>query len=248
MIYNYVLRMMKNIKVNNLNIRFYSSSIGFKNKALILLNGLPGKPKDYEVISKLNNLGFDVFMPEYEGTWDSSGSFLSTHPAFAIDEFIKSIVCGINISGALKYSTDNIYVLGSSFGGWVGLSINNFNTLKKVCLLSPVIKFQHVRNISTLGDYLKQTFPNDYRFEYSNWSLLINDKIEKNESVLTSQPDKVMIVAGRNDDQIDINEIVQFSKSRDIKLDIEDVGHITFSKISEEIMIKILKFFDISRL
>jgi hypothetical protein len=52
-----------------------------------------------------------------------------------------------------------------------------------------------------------------------------------------------MIVAGRNDDQIDINEIVQFSKSRDIKLDIEDVGHITFSKISEEIMIKIMKFF-----
>lgn len=235
---------MINIKLNNINSRFYPSTLGFRNKTLVLLNGLPGKPKDYEVISKFNSFGFDVFLLEYEGTWNSSGKFLITHPALAIDGFMQSIVKGINISEKQQYKTEHIYVIGSGFGGWVGLSLSDSDYIKKVCLLSPVITFKRVKNIDTLGDYLKTNFPIEYRFEFSDWLLLVNDKLIKNNDISTLKPEKVMIISGSIDDQIDINEIIEFSKIRNLKLLIENTGHITLSRISEEILIKIMSFFD----
>lgn len=234
---------MKIITFNNLNLSFYPSSVGFQDKTILFLPGIPSKPREYEAVAKFNSLGYDVFIPEYEGTWNSSGIFLDRHPAYSIDQLISKISEGLRFN-EFNYTSKNIYILGSSFGGWVALALENRPEIKKVCLLSPVIKFKNVNGISTLASYLKEQFANEYRFVDKNWTALINDEMLIQRKDLQDLTHKIMIIAGELDDQINAHEIEKFSKCNNINnYYVDKVGHITFSKITNSQFDRIVKFF-----
>ena len=112
---------------NNVFFEYFPSNSSHR-KAMVILTGVPGKPKKYDIFERFNQEGFDVFFPRYEGTWESKGNFLSPSPVVAIDSLIEAIHNGITLTGQLKgqvYKSDEVFVLGSSFGGGVALVLQD---------------------------------------------------------------------------------------------------------------------------
>ncbi len=54
---------------------------------------------------------------------------------------------------------------------------------------------------------------------------------------------KILIIAGKNDDEISEKDIKKFGKLKNIKVNMHDLGHITLSKIPSFILKEILEFF-----
>lgn len=221
-----------------------SPQVNSDKKAIIFLLGLPGSPKEYEMFQYFKSEGFDIFLPRYEGTWESKGEFLERAPSIAIDDLINTLKKGIVLTDGNVYKSKNIYVLGTSFGGGVSLNVSPKN-IKAVCALSPVISFRNVNKIDTLGTYLSMQEKNNYRFVSTQWDKLISDTLYSPITDMLVSPEDVLLIAGKNDDQISYTEIQEFATKKGISnIDIKDMGHITFSKITKEIQTRISDFFN----
>lgn len=234
---------MKSHIYNKIYFEYLLAPHDGRRKTLIILPGVPSKPKNHEIFEKFCHEGFDVFYPRYEGTWESHGEFLERNPVASINEFIDALVSGVVVLDGNEYLTKGIFLLGSSFGGMIALTIEDRAEIKKICAMSPVVSFKRVSGIDTLEDYLQKTMLNSYRFGHHNWMRLINDEIVSLEKLLI-YPHKVFVLAGEYDDQIKIKDIRFFVEINGIEnFKIEASGHLTLSKISESILNSILIFF-----
>lgn len=236
---------MKTIRTSQYRNLFFTYSLSHNQSlgTIILLSGLPSNPfSKNSLIRSLSAQNYDIFFPRYEGTWESTGEFLKRSPSKSIIEFIQALKIGINIENK-KYVAKKIFILGVSFGGGIALDIADKNIVDKVCAISPVISFKKVNGINTLEDYLKTKYNKDYRFNSSNWSRLLNNKIWNLEKENIKNPNKVLIVAGKNDTTIKKEDVVNFSNKNKIEMSLYDFGHITLSKITEQMYKEILGFF-----
>ena len=145
---------------------------------IMLLDGLPSNPLNKEkLMENLAKKNYDVFFPRYEGTWESKGEFLKRSPSEIIIEFISILKRGIKIKNK-EYKAKKIFILGSSFGGGIGLDIaSQQDLIDKICVTSPVISFRKVKGIETLENFLKNAHKDHYHFNPKNWKKLIKDKI-----------------------------------------------------------------------
>lgn len=185
---------------------------------VILLDGLPSNPlSKNQLTQKLAEQNYDVFFPRYEGTWESKGEFLGRAPSEAIIEFIEALKKG-TILGDKKYQARKVFVLGSSFGGGVGLDIATKYSVGKICVTSPVISFRKVKGIETLGDYLKNSQIGNYRFDSKKWQKLIKDELWDLDKERMKGSPKILMVTGENDDQIDKKDVIEFGKKISLKL------------------------------
>lgn len=210
---------------------------------VILLDGIPGKPTSKEELMRvLVNKGFDVFFPRYEGTWESEGEFLKVKPSQAITNFLNEIKTGIQLEGR-KYESVKLFILATSFGGAIALDIASENIVNKICVVSPVISFSKVIGITTLEKHLNSTYPNEYRFSTKNWQRLIQDELWNLDNNEIKNNKDILIILGKNDDQIQEIDILNFAKEKNIKTTIYDSGHITLSKITEQMSQEIVDFF-----
>ncbi len=237
---------MKSFYLRNIYVGYdVSPKVAEKRKAIVFLLGLPGSPKEYEVFQYFKSQGFDIFLPRYEGTWESKGEFLGLPPSVAIDELVVALKSGITLADANIYKSNNVFVLGASFGGGVSLTLKNSEIIKAVCALSPVISFKNVNKIETLGAYLSTQEKDNYRFSYTQWGKLISDSLYSPITDMSILPGNVLLIAGKNDDQIMYTEIQKFATDKGIlNVKIEDAGHITFSKITEGLQEIISGFFN----
>ncbi len=238
---------MENINSSQYKNLFFEYSISEESEskaAIILLDGLPSKPHSKkEIIQKLSKKGFDIFFPRYEGTWESKGTFLENPPSKPIIEFIQKLKKGIKIKNK-EYQNNNIFIIGASFGGGVALDISTKETHIKICVLSPVISFRKIPSLETLETYLREAHKNDYRFDSNQWKKLLEDKIWNLDKDEIKIPSKVWIGIGKDDDQIKEKEVIEFAKKNNIKIKVYDFGHITLSKINEEMLKEIINFFE----
>ncbi len=210
---------------------------------VVLLPGLPYSPKkEYGLITDLNKF-HDVYTTHYDGTWGSSGSFLDHHPATSINDFIESLGDGVILNAANKVY-ENIFVIGTSFGGGLALTLKDNPTLKAVCALSPVISYKSVSGIETLENYLKIECSEHYTFESKNMKGLISDEIISLEEQVSLPKEKLFVIAGENDSQISINDVSRFCSKHNITLHTTAASHITFSNVNEDIYQKIHAFFN----
>ena len=218
------------------------------NACVVLLSGLPYNPqKEYNVVKNLNADGYDVYVPHYDGTWGSSGSFLKQNPTVSIDDFVKTLTSENNLlTGNRTYT--NIFIIGTSFGGGLALTLKNSRAISAVCVLSPVISYRRVAGIETLSDYLQTECSDTYHFDKKDMQALIADKLISPEKQMVMPKEKVLVFAGENDDQIQPTDIAAFCSMHNIKLHTVPTGHITFSKIDETIYKKLLVFFNANRL
>ncbi|HEY1037601.1 MAG TPA: hypothetical protein VGE62_03380 [Candidatus Paceibacterota bacterium] len=234
---------MKGLYVGNQYVEYDLSPVGQGKKAAIFLLGLPGSPKRYAVFEDFKNDGFDIFLPRYEGTWESKGIFLENSPVQAIDELSSLIHSGLDLGGA-TYAADSIYVMGASFGGGVALSIQDHDFIKGVCALSPVVSFAEVVGIETLGKYLGAAEADHYRFNSDRWGKLISDNLYCPSKLTYLDSTKILILAGEDDDQILAKSVSRYAIDRNIQHEIfASTGHITFSRLTKSMVDLILNFF-----
>lgn len=227
----------------NLYFTYLLSTSSSSKGTVILLDGLPSNPSSKDgLMKKLSEQNYDVFFPRYEGSWESVGEFLKRSPSESIAEFIEALKTGIDIKSR-KYIAKKVFILGASFGGGVALDIASRNIVDKTCVTSPVICFKNVNGINTLEDYLKTVHDKSYRFNSLGWQKLLNDKMWDLDNVNIQKPKNVLIIAGKDDDQINEVDLVKFGKKNRVRVSIYEFGHITLSKITEKMFEEILRFF-----
>ncbi|MFA5736930.1 MAG: hypothetical protein WC893_02115 [Candidatus Paceibacterota bacterium] len=210
---------------------------------VILLPGIPYNPlKNYDLIDHLTTQ-HDVYMIHYDGTWGSSGKFLKHNPVISVQDFISSLERGafLNTTGS---AYKNVFIIGTSFGGGLALTLKDYPILKAVCVLSPVISYKSVAGIDTLGEYLKTRHSDYYTFMSEDMQALITDQIISPKEQMTLQTNKLLVFAGEYDDQIPVNDILEFCSKNNIALHTLPMGHITLSKVNSDIYKKISLFFD----
>lgn len=236
---------MKSFCVGNTYVGYsISPKTANESKAIVFLLGLPGSPKEYEVFEYFKSEGFDIFLPRYEGTWESKGEFLERSPSIAVEELLSALQSGVFLEDGQEYKAEHLFVLGASFGGGVSL-ILRAKSIKAISALSPVISFNKVKRIESLGTYLTTQEKENYRFRDSQWNELISDVLYSPLRDMSISPDKVLIIAGKDDDQVIYTDIQDFAADKGIlNIDIENTGHITISRITKEQCIRISDFFN----
>jgi esterase/lipase len=200
--------------------------------AIVLCDGLPSIPYQRELMNELLFTDYAVFFPRYRGTWESGGEFLKESPIKDIKSLSLALINGIEIN-KIDFKTEQIVLIGTSFGGAVALSLANESEVKKVIALSPVIDFVGVPSVRSLGNFLQSTFTGAYRFENKNWHFLatgqlmnpINDVEKKNGK-------KIHIFAGKQDEDVSPKSLLDFCLSVGAFYHLkEKCAHISFSKI-----------------
>ena len=182
------------------------------DSCVILLPGIPYNPeKEYPFVEDLTSEQYDTFLIHYNGTWGSTGKFIAYNPKVSVEDFIEALRSG-QITNTIGERYQKIFVIGVSFGGGLALTLSNHESLKAVCVLSPVISYTTVTGIETLGQYLKDNLADYYDFEMSDMNALISDNIIAPETQFTLPAEKVLICAGISDDQIPLSDIRKFSE------------------------------------
>lgn len=216
----------------------YSLAASEGRKTVVLLDGLPSVPDQKYIMKELIKREYDVFFPRYLGTWESEGDFLSHNPAEDIEKLIGKLSLGVNIDDT-EYKSNEIYVLATSFGGSVALTLPDLDKVCSIITLSPVIDYTKL-DIKGLGEFLKKSFPGAYRFEQSNWDLLSSGHLI--EPLLYSMnSDKHFILGGENDPEVSSQMLREFADSKKVPLKIySDQSHMSFSALKNDLLTDVL--------
>ncbi len=218
-----------------------------ENKGVVIIcDGLPSVPKQKELMLDFSNRGFFVIYPRYRGTWESGGEFLKESPAEDIKDVINLIKTGkiseLYAGKEFEIKNKNISLIGSSFGGAIALSLADNEDVSKIVVLSPVVDFSkhndnnNEQNLIWLGDFIKKAFGQGYRFNDENWQKMTKGEIFNPLQKLDKEKSKkILILYDKSDESIDYNKIENYSSKNGIKtIEVQNIGHLSFSKLSEE--------------
>jgi alpha-beta hydrolase superfamily lysophospholipase len=186
---------------NGLMVGFYEA-LADSGKNIILCQGLPGyvTPK-HQFINDLTELGFNVFVPRYYGTWESDGDF-------SPQTSLKSVIDTIKLAKLKKanslfddkkvfWENKEIILLGFSFGALFAVSLSDF--VDRTILVAPFLPL--VKNsVNALNDelgFVKRGYPNVYRF-YAELPKFIDDYVEMYKE-FNCVNKKIKIIYGKND-------------------------------------------------
>lgn len=222
-----------------------------ENKTLgtiVLCDGLPSVPKQRNLMQSLSNAGYAVVFPRYEGTWESKGTFLKHPPSKDILAIINLLKKGqlteLYGNKQLHIPTKKLFLLGSSFGGNVALSLSNCSKINKIIALSPIVDFNNAnnQNLPRLGNFIKNAFGQGYRFTASNWKKVISGNLLNPIVIKPKDRKKITIFYDKKDKEIDYKQILAFATKYKLKLKmLSGPGHISFSKLGGGLLQNILK-------
>jgi len=199
-----------------LRARFQNTFVGLwlgNNVAnFVLAPGIPQYLDKYHpIVAQVMRIGGNLFVPRYNGTFESSGEFSFKSSVKSIDETIELISTGqvtqLYDSTVVSWKTDNVptIVLGFSYGGLVSryLSLTTHYT----ALICPLYDVSlHLgggagEDIEKTFSFVERAYPNMYR--------LSSKKVVDELSVLQDTGDGNVntIVAGSADSSITKGEI-----------------------------------------
>lgn len=118
---------------NRLDAKFYHSEIENSSPTLILLHGFPGNAKSpYGLAEKIVKNGINVLVFNYEGSFNSEGSFSWENCMEDLGEAISFLKQENNIE-QFEIDTSKIIVCGCSIGGALALTAALHNSeIKKI--------------------------------------------------------------------------------------------------------------------
>ncbi len=222
----------------------FSPAEGESRGVIIICDGLPNVPKQKELISYLSNKGFFTIFPRYRGIWESEGEFLKDSPSKDIEEIIdyikKNKINELYANKEFDVIGQNIYLLGSSFGGAVALSLVDNKDVSKIIVFSPIVDIKNhnkegkEKNLFWLGDFIKRAFGQGYRFSEENWKKMVSgDLFTPPQEIMPERAKDILIFYDKSDSDIDYKKIDNYSLRNNIKtIELENIGHISFSKLS----------------
>lgn len=153
-----------------------------------------------------------------------------------MNRFVSNIVNSIQLRDG-EYKSNNISIIGSSYGGSVALCIKDRDEIKKNITISPVLAFEELTNLDTMSPFLRDVFPGAYRYKEENWQKLINGEILAPRSHLkTVDTNKYYIFGGKLDEEIPSNTLQKFGIDYKIPVKIySELDHLGLSKIKEQL-------------
>ncbi|MFH0803728.1 MAG: YqiA/YcfP family alpha/beta fold hydrolase [Candidatus Tagabacteria bacterium] len=244
-------------KIKDIIFEFTPPESEEKKGVIIICDGLPSVPKQKDLMSYFSSQGFFVIYPRYSGTWESDGEFLKESPTKDIEDIINLIKTGkiIELYADKEFNIESggIYLIGSSFGGAVALSLAESKNISKVVALSPIVDFKRHNNqggeqdLNWLSGFILKAFGQGYRFDNSNWKKMIKGEIFNPPQELKLKKEtsmKILILYDKSDESVDYKKIKDYSSKNGIKtIETENIGHLSFSKLSDEIKNKIIDWF-----
>jgi len=116
-----------------------------KHPTLILLHGLPGNQKDFDVAQVVRAHGWNAIYFNYRGSWGSEGKYSFENCV----EDVKNVVAYCNkYQDSLRIDTTNIALFGHSLGGFVCLkALEQLPQIKKGFALSAATFYQVLKTI-----------------------------------------------------------------------------------------------------
>lgn len=241
-------------KIKNIILEFIPSAIKKIKGVIIICPGLPDVPKYKSLMHILANQGFYVIQPRYKGTWESGGTFANHSPVKDVENIINYITKNKLIE-LYSYKAFNIkkyklFILGSSFGGTVALSLIKNKKISKIVSLSPIVNFKthdnsEEQDLIWLGSFIQRAFFNAYRFSIKDWKKMMKGELFNPVQKLPADlAKKLMIFYDESDPVIDYRQIEEYISANNIKFfKVNGVGHLSFSKLSNKHLNFALDFF-----
>lgn len=201
---------MREHRIKHQNI-VISVFLGGNKGNIIYASGLPQYlDKNHPLVQQTIRLGYNLFIPKYPGSYESSGLLTIDGCVKALENaqdivmrgYAKELFSGQKIT----WSLTKIFILGFSFGGLPTLLSKNDNLDKKV-LVCPFtsLSFHDTNtkgeNLSGTLDFIKRAYPHVYRFN--------KDKLLKSieDATLPLRSKNLTIVEAINDQSIPKEEI-----------------------------------------
>lgn len=211
---------------------------GEQKGVAVLCDGIPSVPKQKELLAYLSRKGLFVVFPRYRGTWESGGSFLADPPENDIEKVTELISKRsiIELYAAKEFSLPEtpIYLIGSSFGGAVALSLVHNPKISKIIAFSPLITFS--TELYQLEHFIRVGFGEGYRFTNDNWKRMASGKLfSPPAKINTARRESILVVYDFSDATIDPKTIETYVKENNIAvMKTNGIGHLSFSKIPQE--------------
>ncbi|MHB8660731.1 MAG: alpha/beta hydrolase family protein [Minisyncoccota bacterium] len=161
--------------------------------------------------------GYWVFMPRYQGTWESDGEFLKCSPHLDILSVMNGVSKGFVDAWSekkIRIANPRFYLLGSSFGGPAVILASLDKRVVKAVAISPVIDWSKQEETKEPLDFLDRFVPlafgNAYRGGHGVWKKLEKGKLYAPLSAINKiDGRKLMLIHAKDDD------VVSFSPTRE---------------------------------
>lgn len=210
---------------------------------IVLACGIPQYIDKYHpIIEQISRLGYNLFVPRYHGTFESSGKFSVLSSKKTIENTVTLVTKGKAIelfkNSEITWNHNiPLYVLGFSYGALPALLSNN--NIDKTILVCPFIDVNYHLEKSS-GENLKETFEFIER-AYPNLYRLKAYDVLKDLSIveLPEKKNSLIVVYSLEDTSIPKEEIdLLIQKYPNTKLITKNGGHSI--KISDELFLSIL--------
>lgn len=191
----------------------------YKDKVIILADGMPSVPSKRGLIEYLSKKGYWVFHPRYRGSWESGGVFLKDSPhkdiALVIDTVSFGKIKNLWDQSLLRVRPSQIILMGSSFGGPAVLLNAADARIRKVIAFSPVIDWKvnsKVEPIHKLARFMKEAFVMGYRTHPTAWKRIQSGTFYNPIAEAKKLPgEKILIVHAKDDDIVHFRPAVKFT-------------------------------------
>lgn len=144
-------------------------------RTVILCDGMPTVPKRNQLLEHLAKKGFWAISIRYRGTWESDGKFLLDSPCNDVRDTLNQLSEGLRTAWdgqVYRPPTENIFVVGSSFGGAAALLSSPDERVKGAFALSPVVDWRCAgphEPLDFLYRFVREGFGQAYRFNTASW-------------------------------------------------------------------------------
>lgn len=192
---------------------------------IIFASGLPQYVTSYHpFVETLINMGYNLLIPKYYGTWESKGDFTLRNSIKSMDDALDLVSIGeaqeLFAGKLIEIPNKNTILLGFSYGGLVCIFVDK--KVNKKILLMPFVNLDlhGEKNMKMDLSFIQKAYPNVYKF---NTEQILNDlrniKYPKRLGDFT-------VVVGQKDNCITKAEISWLvEKYRPLLVSIKDLSH-----------------------
>ena len=223
-------------------------------RVIILCDGMPGMPHAQAFAEWLSKKGFWVFCPRYRGSWESGGIFLQQSPeedVFAVIDGLPKGFVSLWDGKKFKLKPDEIFVIGTSFGGPAAILASRDPRVKKIVAISPVVDWRALDEAGLMDSeerFVREAFGNGYRIDPHGYAKLKTGKFYS-PVYCADRIDgaKLFIVHAKDDEVVRYREVAQFAATKKnegmVFVALKKGGHLSSRTTVEKYWKKIAKFF-----
>jgi len=215
-----------------------------KAPAIVFLNGMPRPSGIEKIATHFVDAGYIFFNVYYPGYWEGRDTLKFSELPEKVSELGKFLKEGqakdIINGGELPFSASELYLIGSSFGGTVSLTVAD-GIFEKIIAVSPLVDFsKHQAIIDDLFvklDFFSPVIRLSYDAEEAKSDFDLLDPASREFLPLAKN---TLIIADKYDPQIHFEQVCDYAEKNEIELyatdnSVHGYRLLNFNKIKDKI-------------